>query len=55
MDEPIIVAGIQSVYSKASELGRRHLVIIDEAHLTPKSDDGMFRQFLSELGACNPT
>ncbi len=54
VDEPIIVAGIQSVYSKASELGRRHLVIIDEAHLTPKSDDGMFRQFLSELGTYNP-
>ena len=54
VDEPIIVAGIQSVYSKASELGRRHLVIIDEAHLTPKSDDGMYRQFLSELGTYNP-
>lgn len=54
VDEPIIVAGIQSVYSKASELGRRHLVVIDEAHLTPKSDDGMYRQFLSELGTYNP-
>lgn len=54
VEESIIVAGIQSVYSKASELGRRHLVIIDEAHLTPKSDDGMYRQFLAELGGYNP-
>lgn len=54
VEEPIILAGIQSVYSKASELGRRHLVIIDEAHLTPKSDDGMYRTFLSDLERYNP-
>lgn len=54
VEQPIIVAGIQSVYSKANELGRRHLVIIDEAHLTPKSDDGMFRQFLGDLERYNP-
>lgn len=29
-DFPIVVAGIQSVYRKAHELGERHLVIIDE-------------------------
>ena len=52
--QPIIVGGIQSIYTKAHELGRRHLVLIDEAHLTPKSDDGMYRTFLSELGKYNP-
>ena len=31
--EPVIVAGIQSVYDKADALGRFDLVIIDEAHL----------------------
>lgn len=31
--EPVIVAGIQSVYNKACDLGRFDLVIIDEAHL----------------------
>lgn len=54
VEQPIILAGIQSVYSKASELGRRHLVIIDEAHLTPKSDVGTYRTFLSDLGRYNP-
>jgi len=53
VEQPVVVAGIQSVYAKAHELGRRHLVIIDEAHLTPKSDDGMYRQFLSDLERYN--
>lgn len=53
IEQPIIVGGIQSIYSKASELGRRHLVIIDEAHLTPKSDDGMYRTFLGDLAKYN--
>jgi DNA repair protein RadD len=53
-EQDIILAGIQSVYSKASDLGRRHLVLIDECHLTPKSEDGMYRQFLSSLGKYNP-
>ena len=53
-EQDIIVAGIQSVHSKAHELGRRQLVIIDEAHLTPKSDDGMYRTFLAELAQYNP-
>lgn len=53
-DEPIIVGGIQSIYSRANELGRRHLVIIDEAHLTPRGEDGMYRQFLGDLERLNP-
>lgn len=53
-DQDIILAGIQSVYAKASELGRRHMVIIDECHLTPKSDDGMYRQFIGDLSKYNP-
>ena len=54
IEQEIIVGGIQSIYSKAAELGRRHLVIIDEAHLTPKSDDGMYRTFLADLAKYNP-
>lgn len=54
VEHDIIVGGIQSIYSKASELGRRHLVAIDEAHLTPKSDDGMYRTFLADLMKYNP-
>lgn len=54
MDDPIICCGIQSVYKKAAAFGRRHLVIVDEAHLIPTSDDGMYRKFLSELKEINP-
>lgn len=53
-NEPVLVAGIQSVFRKAHELGRRHLVIIDEAHLVPNRDEGMYRDFLRDLGKINP-
>ena len=32
-DAPIIFAGVQSVWRDAAQLGARHLVLIDEAHL----------------------
>lgn len=48
-EEPIIVAGIQSCYEKASWFGRRHLVIVDEAHLVPSDGNGMYHTFLTDL------
>lgn len=39
---PVIVAGIQSAYKRARELGRFDLVIIDEAHMIPP--DGTARR-----------
>ena len=54
LDHDILVCGIQSVYKRAHELGRRHAVIIDEAHLTPDEGDGMYRTFVSDLSAINP-
>jgi DNA repair protein RadD len=45
----IICGGIQSVYNKAGEFGRRELVIIDESHLIPPDGDGMYQQYLREL------
>ena len=50
----VIVAGIQSVYRKAAQLGKFDLVLIDECHLLPPSGDGMYRTFLSEAKAMNP-
>lgn len=50
----VVVAGIQSIHKKAHWLGRRHMVLIDEAHLTPKTDDGMYRSFLADLEKYNP-
>ncbi len=50
----VLMAGIQSIYRKASEIGQRHLIIIDEAHLVSEKDESMYGQFLSEVRALNP-
>ena len=52
--EPVIIAGIQSVYNKACELGAFDLILIDEAHLLPESGEGMYRTFLKEAKVVNP-
>lgn len=51
---PIIFGSIQSVFRKAEAFAPRHLVIIDEAHLVPKHDQGMYATFLSGLRANYP-
>lgn len=44
-------ATIQSIYKKAADFSHFKYVIIDEAHLVnPKNLDGMFTQFLREIG-----
>ena len=53
-DEPVIVAGIQSVYNKACDLGAFDLVIVDEAHLIASDGDGMYRTFLKDMKVINP-
>lgn len=53
-DNAVIVAGIQSVYQRAGELGPFNLVIIDEAHLIPQDGDGMYQQFLADAKLVNP-
>lgn len=53
-DHPIIVAGIQSVYRRAEQLGRFDLVLIDEAHMVPPDGEGMYRTFLADAKAINP-
>jgi DNA repair protein RadD len=52
--DPIIFAGIQSVYEKAMQLGFFNLVIIDECHLVNPKSAGMYRQFLAAMLAINP-
>lgn len=54
MDHSCIVAGIQSVYKKACDLGRFDLAVIDEAHRIPPEGEGMYRQFIKEARAVNP-
>ena len=52
--ESIIVAGIQSVYDKACDLGAFDLVVVDEAHLIAPDGDGMYRTFLQDMRVVNP-
>lgn len=47
---PIISASIQSVYKNARSLGNIGLVLADECHLWPHSDDGMFHALIRQLG-----
>jgi DNA repair protein RadD len=52
--EPVIVAGIQSIWKRACEFDPFDLVIVDEAHLIPPEGDGMYRQFLDDARTVNP-
>ncbi len=54
MTQPVIVAGIQSVYQRACEFDPFDLVVIDEAHMIPPDGDGMYRQFLADAKTVNP-
>ena len=54
LGEPITFAGIQSVRTKAKQIGHVDLVIIDEAHLVSHKDEGGYRSLLAELSAINP-
>jgi DNA repair protein RadD len=53
-DHAIIVAGVQSVYKRADELGHFDLVVIDEAHMIPPEGDGMYRTLLAGMKDTNP-
>ncbi len=50
----IVVAGVQSVYNKAEELGRFSLVQIDEVHLVPPEGEGRYRTLIEGLRRVNP-
>jgi DNA repair protein RadD len=52
--EPVIVAGIQSVFRRAGELDAFDLIVVDEAHMIPPEGDGMYQQFLAEARIVNP-
>lgn len=52
--EPILFAGIQSVWNKAMQIGRFDLVIVDECHLISHNRSGMYRSLLDELHRINP-
>lgn len=51
---PVIVAGIQSVYKRAGDLGAFDIILVDECHLLSPSEDGMYQSFLKEMKEINP-
>ena len=53
-EHAVIVAGVQSVYKRACELGRFDLVLVDEAHMIPPDGEGMYRTLLAEMHVINP-
>ncbi|MEX0725876.1 MAG: DEAD/DEAH box helicase [Planctomycetaceae bacterium] len=53
-DAPVIIAGIQSVFNKACDLGPFNLILIDEAHMLPPDGEGRYRQFLTDARVANP-
>lgn len=52
--EQITVASIQSIYRKEEFYGAFDLVIVDEAHLIPRNDTGMYSSFLTKSAKANP-
>jgi len=53
-DNPVIVAGIQSVYKKAHKLGAFDIILVDEAHLIPVAGEGRYRTFLDDTMKISP-
>lgn len=53
-DNDVICAGIQSVYKKAHEFGRRELIVVDEAHLIG-GQESMYGRFLFDIRELNPS
>ena len=54
LGEPITFAGIQSVYSRAREIGFVDLVVIDECHLVNHKEQGGYRTLIDDLCTINP-
>ena len=55
LQHPVTVAGIQSIWQRAGDLGPVDLVIVDEAHLIPTGEEeGRYRQFLADAKLVNP-
>jgi DNA repair protein RadD len=52
--QPVIIAGIQSVYMRACEFNAFDLIIIDEAHMIPPGAEGMYRALLEGARKVSP-
>lgn len=54
LGEPITFAGIQSVRTRAAQLGVIDVLLIDECHLVNHAEEGGYRQLIAALKAINP-
>ena len=52
--QPIIYAGIQSIYKDASKFGKVTALLIDECHLLSDKSTGMYKTFIKGLRSRNP-
>ena len=50
----VLFGGIQSLRGKSADVGHVDLVLIDEAHMIPRSSDATYQTFLRELASINP-
>jgi DNA repair protein RadD len=50
----ILFAGIQSIHKRVYDVQQCDLVLIDEAHLIPRSSNTLYRRFLDGLTRINP-
>ncbi|MBL0144330.1 MAG: DEAD/DEAH box helicase family protein [Betaproteobacteria bacterium] len=50
----ILFAGIQSIHKRVYDVQQCDLVLIDEAHLIPRTSNTMYRRFLDGLKRLNP-
>lgn len=53
-EQPVIAAGIQSIFRRACDLGRFDLIIIDECHLLAPDGESMYQRFLADARVINP-
>ncbi len=50
----ILFAGIQSIHKRVYDVQQCDLVLIDEAHLIPRTSSTMYQRFLADLKRINP-
>ena len=53
-EEPVIVAGIQSIYNKMELFRPFDLIMVDEVHMVPPDGEGRYRTFLNAAKERNP-
>ena len=53
-EEPVIVAGIQSIYNKVDLFDPFDIILVDEVHMVPPDGEGRYQTFLQAAKAKNP-